>query len=191
MGTGDANAEGPQRRRGDDAARGRRVPRRRPQRGPTGAASGARYSSLPRTGDGGVVRVTIPSNFAASHDLQKQIIETVQRCGFTSHSMFAIKLAMEEAMINAIKHGNKLDPSKHVHVAYRISPTQAEITIEDEGPGFDRHGVPDPTADENVHKCNGRGILLMEAYMNAVEFSDGGRRVRMVKRNEPELPAEV
>jgi serine/threonine-protein kinase RsbW len=92
-------------------------------------------------------------------------------------------------MINAIKHGNKLDPSKQVHVSYRITPTQAEIMIEDEGPGFDRHCVPDPTTDENIHKCSGRGILLMEAYMNAVEFSAGGRRVRMVKRNEPDLAA--
>lgn len=131
-----------------------------------------------------MVRLTIPSDFGASRDVQKQILDKVARCGFNSQSIFAIKLALEEAMINAIKHGNKLDPAKHVHVSYQVTPQQAEITVEDEGPGFDRHCVPDPTADENIEKCSGRGILLMEAYMNSVEFGSGGRRVRMIKKNE-------
>src|SRR5690606_30246239 len=93
---------------------------------------------------------------------------------------------LEEAMINAIKHGNRLDMKKHVHVQYKVTPEQVEIIIQDEGEGFRREDVPDPTLEENITKCSGRGILLIEAYMNTVEFSDGGRRVRMVKKNEPE-----
>ncbi len=132
------------------------------------------------------VSVSIPSDFAASRDLQRRIIDEVQQAGYNTQNVFAIKLALEEAMINAIKHGNRLDMKKHVHVEYRITPEQVEIIIEDEGSGFRREDVPDPTLEENIAKCSGRGILLMEAYMNTVEYSNEGRRLRMVKKNEPD-----
>ena len=130
---------------------------------------------------------TIRSDFSAGHDVQKRILDAVEKAGFNSQSTFAIKLALEEALINAIKHGNKLDLKKNVHIEASVSPTITEITIEDEGPGFDRASVPDPTLEENLDKCSGRGILLMEAYMNRVEWSRGGRRVHMVKKNEADL----
>jgi serine/threonine-protein kinase RsbW len=130
------------------------------------------------------LRLTIPSDFAAGRDAQKQILDDVARKGFGAQATFAIKLALEEALINAIKHGNKLDPKKKVHIETSISPAKFEIAIEDEGPGFDRSSVPDPCADENIDKCSGRGILLMEAYMNSVKWSKKGRRVKMVKKNE-------
>jgi len=154
----------------------------RPHRigGTHGAAPGG---SVP---EGETVTVSIPSDFAASRELQRRIIDEVHRAGYTSQNIFAIKLALEEAMINAIKHGNRLDMKKHVHVQYKVTPEQVEIIIQDEGEGFRREDVPDPTLEENITKCSGRGILLIEAYMNTVEFSDGGRRVRMVKKNEPE-----
>lgn len=138
------------------------------------------------TGGSETVTVSIPSDFAASRDLQRQIIDAVHRAGYNTQNAFAIKLALEEAMINAIKHGNKLDMKKYVHVEYRVTPEQVEIIIEDEGPGFCRDEVPDPTLEENITKCSGRGILLMEAYMNQVEYSNEGRRLRMVKKNEPD-----
>jgi serine/threonine-protein kinase RsbW len=130
------------------------------------------------------LRITIPSDFAAGRDAQKQILDGVAAQGFTPQATFAIKLALEEALINAIKHGNKFDPAKKVHIKANISPRQFEIEIEDEGPGFDRSSVPDPCADENIQKCSGRGILLMEAYMNSVKWSKKGRRVKMIKKNE-------
>lgn len=130
--------------------------------------------------------VTIASDFGASRELQKQIVDEVTQAGFNNQAAFAIKLALEEAMINAIKHGNRLDPSKSVTVCYRISPQVAEITVEDEGAGFDRGVVPDPTADENIEKCSGRGILLIEAYMSSVKYERGGRRLRLIKKNEPD-----
>lgn len=133
-----------------------------------------------------VLRTTIPSDNAASHHIQQLILEAVKKIGFTPHSSFAIKLALEEAMINAIKHGNKQDKSKNVHVEAKVTPKVAEIIIEDEGPGFDRSSVPDPTLEENLEKCSGRGILLIESYMNLVEWSHHGRRLRMIKRNGEE-----
>jgi serine/threonine-protein kinase RsbW len=130
---------------------------------------------------------TIRSDFSAGHDVQKRILDAVEKAGFNSQSTFAIKLALEEALINAIKHGNKLDAKKNVHIEAHVGPHVTEIMIEDEGPGFDRSSVPDPTLEENLDKCSGRGILLMEAYMNRVEWSRGGRRVHMVKKNEADL----
>lgn len=129
----------------------------------------------------------IPSDFNDGRDVQKQILDDIARRQYSEHSTFAIKLALEEALINAIKHGNNFDPAKHVVVDVLITTESAEIQIEDQGPGFDRANVPDPTAEENLDKCSGRGILLMEAYMNIVEWSHDGRRIRLVKRNEEDL----
>jgi len=133
------------------------------------------------------LKFTIPSKFEAGREVQKRILDDVTRVGFNSHSQFAIKLALEEALINAIKHGNRLDPKKKVHIEAIVSPKQLEITIEDEGPGFHRGDVPDPTLEENLEKCSGRGILLIEAYMSSVQWSNGGRRVKMVKKNEDDV----
>jgi serine/threonine-protein kinase RsbW len=130
---------------------------------------------------------TIPSNFAASREVQKRILDDVTRGGFNSQSAFAIKLALEEALTNAIRHGNRLDPAKKVRVSATVTPQKAEIVIEDEGVGFRRHEVPDPTLDENLERCSGRGILLIESYMNEVKWSRGGRRLKMVKHNEPDV----
>lgn len=134
------------------------------------------------------ISVTIPSDFAASREIQKRIVESAVKAGYDSQCAFAIKLALEEAMINAIKHGNHLDPAKDIRVRYRVTPRETEITIEDQGPGFDRQCIPDPTADENIEKCSGRGILLIEAYMNDVSYECGGRRVRMIKKNASATP---
>ena len=129
---------------------------------------------------------TIKSEFGVSRQLQERLLGAIAEHSFTPHSAFAIKLALEEAMINAIKHGNKLDVSKHVYVKAKITGALAEFVIEDEGPGFERCAVPDPTLIENLEKCSGRGIMLIEAYMNSVEWSNRGRRLRMIKRNGEE-----
>ena len=133
-----------------------------------------------------VIRVTIPSDFAASREASQRILEEVERQGYAPASVFAIKLAMEECMINAIKHGNKHDCDKRVHIEARISQDRTQISVEDEGPGFDRGCVPDPRCDENLQKCSGRGILLIEAYMNSVKWSNHGRRITIVRMNDPE-----
>ena len=132
--------------------------------------------------------MTIASDYSDARQVQQRIRDEVERAGFDADSQFAIKLALEEALINAIKHGNKLDKGKNVHVAWDISPAAAEITIEDEGPGFDRKSVPDPTAETTLEKLTGRGILLIESYMSDVQWSKGGRCVKLVKKNEGRKP---
>jgi serine/threonine-protein kinase RsbW len=127
--------------------------------------------------------MTIASSYDDAREVQRLIRDEVVKAAFDDDSQFAIKLALEEAIINAIKHGNKLDQTKHVHVEWKITPEFAEIIIEDEGPGFNRDAVPNPTEDSNLEKLTGRGILLIETYMSNVEYSKGGRRVRLVRYN--------
>ena len=131
------------------------------------------------------LRFIIPSDFYEGRAIQKRILEEVEKHHFHEDALFAIKLALEEALINAIKHGNKLDKHKKVRIQCRVTDQEAEIIIEDEGPGFERTSVPDPTSEENLERLHGRGILLMEAYMHNIEWSNHGRRVKMVRRNEP------
>lgn len=131
------------------------------------------------------LRFIIPSDFHEGRAIQRRIMEEVEAHHFHEDAVFAIKLALEEALINAIKHGNKLDRHKKVRIQARVTDNEAEIIIEDEGPGFDRASVPDPTSDENLERLHGRGILLMEAYMDLIEWSNNGRRVRMIRKNKP------
>ncbi|MGD0389887.1 MAG: ATP-binding protein [Tepidisphaeraceae bacterium] len=153
-------------------------------RGPDGRSG----SSRPDANGAACFEFTIPSNDdVACRAVQKKILDEVHRRGFNDQCVFAIKLALVEAMLNADKHGNRRDPRKKVRVEATVTPREAEIVVEDEGAGFKRAAVPDPTLPENLEKSGGRGIHLMEAYMNKVEWSHGGRRVRMVKRNEPNL----
>jgi serine/threonine-protein kinase RsbW len=144
-------------------------------KGGRGASNGAHIHVK-----GGVVRATIPSDYIAGRDVQQAIMNEVLKHKFGTETVFAIRIALEEAIVNAIKHGNRQDPTKKVFVEAKVTPKRAEITIEDQGEGFVRHCVPDPTAEENLHKCSGRGVLLIESYMDS-EWSQGGRRVRMVK----------
>ena len=129
------------------------------------------------------LQFTIPSDKSALHEVHKRIMDEVDRHHYGEQSSFAIRLALEEGLMNAVKHGNKLDPAKTVHIEAKVNSKKAEITIEDQGKGFDRCCVPDPCDDSNLLKCSGRGILLMEAYMDKVQYTRGGRKVKMIKKN--------
>ena len=135
------------------------------------------------------LRFTIPSDFERSHEVQQQIMAEVGNLGYCDAALFAIKLSLDEALVNAIKHGNHLDKSKTVHIEADIGPEQARFVVEDQGQGFDRDGVADPRCDGNLEKCCGRGILLIEAYMTRVAWSDKGRRCTMVRVNAPDSPS--
>ena len=126
--------------------------------------------------------VVIPSKLGAAREAENELLEEVARCGYSETCLFAIKLAVEEAVNNAIKHGNKLDPRKTVSLTYDVSPERTVIVVTDEGEGFDPRCLADPTADENLEKPTGRGVMLMRAYMDEVSFNDKGNQVRMTKR---------
>jgi serine/threonine-protein kinase RsbW len=132
--------------------------------------------------------ITIPSDDAAGRKVKERIRQALDENGFSHHSAWAVHLALEEALTNAIKHGNQHDPNKKVRIQATVTPRRIEIIIEDQGSGFERHHVPDPRREENLEKCSGRGIFLIESYMDKVEWSHGGRRLRMVRKNQESSP---
>jgi len=125
----------------------------------------------------------IPSDLVAARGAEEAVLAQVARWGYSDAATFAIKLALEEGMNNAIKHGNKFRADKTVELVYDISAERAIITITDHGCGFNPSAVPDPTTDENLEKPTGRGVMLMHAYMDEVAYNAKGNQVRMVKRN--------
>ncbi len=127
------------------------------------------------------VVITIPSDLGAARQVQNQIEESLQGVQFSEAEIFAIKMAIEEALVNAIKHGNQMDPDKTVTVNYKAEPERFEIRITDQGPGFDPADVPDPTAPENLERPCGRGLLLIRYYMTDVSFHDEGTTIAMYK----------
>lgn len=122
----------------------------------------------------------IPSDLEAARRIQEQI-EAAVKGAFEEHEAFAIKMAVEEALVNAIKHGNQMDPDKRVRGKYRLGAERFEVFITDEGPGFNPDDVPDPTAPENLERPCGRGLLLIRYYMSSVAFQDSGRTIVMHK----------
>lgn len=127
-------------------------------------------------------RVSIPSDLEEARHLQDQIEQQLMEVGgFSEAEIFAIKLALEEALVNAIKHGNQMDRSKMVHVAFRLETGRFDIQIADEGPGFDPDDVPDCTDPENLERPCGRGLLLMRHYMNRIDYIPPGNIVVMSK----------
>jgi serine/threonine-protein kinase RsbW len=130
--------------------------------------------------------IVIDSDTAQGQRIQSDIVALAQSCEYTEPELFAIRLAVEEALVNAIKHGNGSDPTKKVHIEYEIGPDEVRIRIEDEGPGFDPATVPDPTDPEYLERPCGRGLMLMRHYMSFVQFSERGNAVEMLKRKGEE-----
>jgi len=128
-----------------------------------------------------VVKRVISSDLDAARQLAGDVLRHVESEGYAEGVCFAIRLALEEALINAIRHGSKFDQAKKITVSADVGEQRTAITIADEGAGFDPAAVPDPTADENLEKPSGRGIMLMRAYMDEVQYNDRGNEVRMVK----------
>ena len=136
-------------------------------------------------GPGGSLDLVIPSDPAEARRVQEDIERALKSHRFDDREIFSIKLALEEALVNAIKHGNQMDRSKKVHIAYRVSPERFDIRIMDEGKGFDPEDVPDPMAAENLERPCGRGLLLMRHYMTEVVFHAPGNRLSMSKLRTP------
>lgn len=128
--------------------------------------------------------VLIPSSTTEGQKVQERIIQRLEEIGFPPRGVFGVRLALEEALVNAIKHGNQQDPSKQVHVCCQISQEMVRIVIEDEGSGFSPEDVPDPTQDENLEKPCGRGIMLMRAFLSVVEYNERGNRVVLEKHRD-------
>ena len=139
------------------------------------ASNGANPPATPEP-----VRVSLPHDRDRIDALQNALMSAVEEAGYPKPARFAIKLAFEEALMNAFHHGHRgLGDDAEVRVEYAVTPREVVIRVEDQGPGFDPDSVPDPTLDENLALPSGRGIMLMRAYMTAVEHNETGNRVEL------------
>ncbi len=129
----------------------------------------------------------IPSETAAGQSVQERIIQLIEAMRYDERDIFGVRLAIEEALVNAIKHGNRMDPSKTVRITCRVASHTIRIEIEDQGEGFQPEEVPDPTSDENLERPCGRGIMLMRAFMSSIAYNKSGNCVILEKhRSAPE-----
>ncbi|QDT81011.1 ATP-binding protein [Gimesia maris] len=125
--------------------------------------------------------VTIPSDTSEGQAVQARIVEALEVREYPEKDVFSVRLALEEALVNAIKHGNRMSPDKSVEINCWISDERVRVEIQDEGEGFDRSHVPDPTLLENLERPCGRGIMLMGAFMNLIEYNEQGNKVILEK----------
>lgn len=151
---------------------------------------------------------SLANNPADVSAIARRLMNAVVETGLCDrHAVTRIGVALEEAMTNAMVHGNlevaselrKVDEAtyyreielrrgqqpygdRRVNIKARVSAKEAVFVVQDEGQGFDVNQIPDPTNPENLSRVGGRGIMLMRAFMSTVHFADNGRRVALVKR---------
>ncbi len=130
----------------------------------------------------------IPSCMTDGLSVQETLIGLMEAFEYSLRDVFAMRLSLEEAITNAIRHGNQLDPQKTVQICCRIDDQRMEVVVTDEGAGFKPEEVPDPTLDEFIERPCGRGLMLMRAYLSRCEYSEGGRRITMVRQRNSPLP---
>ncbi len=128
-----------------------------------------------------VIRLDLPSSTHYVYVIDAIISEIVSDMGFDKEESEQINLAVIEAAVNAIKHGNNEDSSKRTRFEFILSQDKLTVVVEDQGAGFNRESVADPLDPSNLLKSSGRGIFLMETCMDSVTFEESGRIVRMVK----------
>ncbi len=131
------------------------------------------------------IELNLPSQLDSIEKAAAEAVKFASQTGFTDDALFAVDLAVREAVTNAVKHGNKFDETKNVHIVLKNSADNFEITVRDFGAGFEVEDVPDPTNPENLMKASGRGILFMNNFMDSIEWfhhPQGGTVVKMLKK---------
>lgn len=116
-----------------------------------------------------------------SHELVEQVL---QLADFSENDIYWLTIAAREAIANAIRHGNKMDPEKHVYVDLSLVDDTFVMKVRDEGDGFDISTLPDPCASENLLKDQGRGVYYMRTFLDEVKFESVkgvGTTVTMIK----------
>ena len=132
----------------------------------------------------------VESRLSVADGVCKRILSELEGNGFGQDDIFAIHLAIGEAFLNAVKHGNKMNSARKVKIEYSVGSDRFEVSITDEGDGFDPESVPDPRVGENLYKPEGRGLLLMKSYMDVVKYNESGNSVYMARVKEKPPLAE-
>jgi len=132
----------------------------------------------------------IPSQLAGGRRLLDELLVRLEALHWSERDIFSIHLSVDEALVNAMLHGNAMDETKRIRFRRQISPTKVRVEIVDEGPGFDPDLLPDPTDADHLSKPCGRGVMLMRSFMSRVEFHDRGNHVVLEKdRGESQEPS--
>ena len=134
------------------------------------------------------IEFELPSDLSLMNGVLEYLQERVSKLGLIKPERSNLFIALDEAFVNAVKHGNKNDPNKLLRITAELSPKEACFTVEDEGEGFNVGDIPDPCDPANLFRTSGRGVLLIYNIMDEVEYNAQGNRVKMVKR--PDASAE-
>jgi serine/threonine-protein kinase RsbW len=126
-------------------------------------------------------RVTLRS-LAELRPLSEKVDTWMRVLGYPGKDIFAVRLAVGEAILNAFRHGNQGDPGKVVRVSYLLTADEVAFEVEDEGAGFDPAQVPERRPGEGNKRMSGRGLFLMRVYMSGVSFNRRGNRVTLRRR---------
>ncbi len=137
------------------------------------------------------IEFELPSAISTMHIVLEYLMKRVEKLGVIKPEESNLFVALDEAFVNAVKHGNKFDAQKLVRIIAEVSKAEAKFTIEDEGEGFDVNNIPDPLDPENLFKTSGRGVLFIYNIMDEVQYNERGNRLTMVKRSENRRDAET
>ena len=137
------------------------------------------------------IEFELPSDISLMNGVLHYLTQRVADLGVIKPDASNLFIALDEAFVNAVKHGNRHDHQKLVRITADLSTKEARFTIEDEGEGFNVGEIPDPRDPENLFKTSGRGVLLIYNIMDEVEYNERGNRLTMVKRPENSLDHEL
>ena len=126
-------------------------------------------------------QVVISSDLRSAREVEERLLKMVCGLGYSQECAFAIRLALEEALVNAHKHGNRCEPSRKITISYDLDERRAIFRVRDEGPGFEPVRVPDPTLPNRLSLPTGRGIMLMRSYLDDLAYNDKGNEVQLIK----------
>jgi serine/threonine-protein kinase RsbW len=133
----------------------------------------------------------LPSDVSLMNGVLQYLMERVAKLGLIKPERSNLFVALDEAFVNAVKHGNRNDPRKLVRITAELSSKEARFTVEDEGEGFNVQEIPDPRDPANLFKTSGRGVLLIYNIMDEVQYNERGNRLTMIKRPEDSLETEL
>jgi serine/threonine-protein kinase RsbW len=127
------------------------------------------------------VALKMPSDVAYLDEVLDYLSARMQELGIMRPGDCEMVIALDEAIVNAIKHGNKNDPRKAVHIVAEMSPDRASFIVTDEGSGFVQTDIPDPTHPSRLLEPSGRGLLLIKHIMDEVTHNECGNEIHMSK----------
>lgn len=128
------------------------------------------------------IEFELPSSIAPMHSILDYLLKRVGKLGGVDPERSNLFVALDEAFVNAVKHGNKFNTQKLIRITAELSTKEATFTVEDEGEGFDVNSIPDPLDPDNLFKTSGRGVLFIYNIMDEVKYNERGNRLTMVKK---------